>query len=599
MKSLFNAFKGKNKKDVSEEKLSIPDNPNGTIAFIDGQFVVTPPENDGCLAKIEANDERITLLLNGKVIQGTAEVSPDTKIEVLFNDKKPQKSLQVKVQPDGMAAYLAISLELGERVFLPPQSSCDFLSLKAESEPVFPKPWTEAEIKFALKQAGVVAGIDSKALSQATASMPPALLKIAEAVQPVAGQDAFIEYLFSQDAVLASVDQNDILAVKHSAVVGKPGSKVTGEPIEVADTADCDLLAGEGAALSQDGNQAVALLAGRPVIKNGEVWVEPQQVLDGPVTAVKYPDGVIFKGNLIVNSMIEDGMNLEVGGNLLAKNGAVNATLTVGGSVEVNRSLIGTTLYSGRLHLAYEAIIDYSRKLQMQVKGLIDNSLQLKSKALSENKQLREDKIINVLISSRFSDFFDNIAVLAKNSKIAEKFLESDVVESLQLILDCQGHGPDKINQLAAIYNATVVLIKKLKLTYNNDSCSVICHYAQNSRIESSGNIDVLGSGCYNSILLSRGAITIKGTPGIFRGGRAIAKDNIMIQELGCPSSAAPTYVEVPADKKIEVGLIHAGAVLKVGERIYRNVQDLRSFELFIDKDGRLQALGLKAELDT
>ena len=57
--------------------------------------------------------------------------------------------------------------------------------------------------------------------------------------------------------------------------------------------------------------------------------------------------------------------------------------------------------------------------------------------------------------------------------------------------------------------------------------------------------------------------------------------------------------MEVPADKKIEVGLIHAGAVLKVGERIYRNMQSLKSFELFIDKDGKMQALGLKAELDT
>ncbi|MGM9572318.1 MAG: hypothetical protein ACI3ZR_08905, partial [bacterium] len=340
-------------------------------------------------------------------------------------------------------------------------------------------------------------------------------------------------------------------------------------------------------------------LAGRPVVKNGEVWVEPQHVLEGPVTALKYPDGVMFKGNLIVNSTIEDGMNLEVGGNLLAKNGAVNATLTVGGSVEVNRSLIGTTLYSGRLHLAYEDIIDYSRKLQKQVKGLIDNSLQIKSKALSENKELKEDKIINVLISSRFSDFFNNIGIIAKNYKIAEKFLEPDAIKNLQVIVDCQGHGPDKINKLAAIYNATVALIKELRSNYDNDSCSVVCHYAQNSRIESSGNINILGSGCYNSTLLSRGVITVQGTPGIFRGGRAIAKDNITIQELGCPSSASPTYVEVPADKKIEVGLIHAGAVLKVGERIYRNMQSLKSFELYIDKDGRMQALGLKAELDT
>lgn len=599
MKSLFDVFKGKNKEELSEEKLSMPDNSNGTIAFIDGQFIVTPPKDQGCLAKIEANDARITLLLNDNVIQGTAEVSPDDKIEVLFNNKKAKKSLQVKVQPDGMAAYLAISFELGERVFLPSQPSCDFLSLKAETEPVFPEPWTEKEIKFALKQAGVVAGIDSEAVSQATASMPPSLLKAAKAVQPVPGQDAFIEYLFPQDAVLASVDQNDVLAVKHPAVAGKPGTKVTGEPIAVEDVADCDLLVGEGAALSSDGNQAVALVAGRPVVKNGEVWVEPQHMLDGPVTALKYPDGVVFKGNLIVSSIIEDGMNLEVGGNLLAKNGAVNATLTVGGSAEVNRSLIGTTLYSGRLHLAYEAIIDYSRKLQMQVKGLIDNSLQLKSKALSENKKLGEDKIINVLISSRFSDFFDNIAVLAENYKLAEKFLEPNIVKNLKIIVECQGHGPDKINQLAAFYNATVALIKEMKPACDNDSCSVVCHYAQNSRIESSGNINISGSGCYNSTLISRGGINIQGTPGIFRGGRAIAKDNITIKELGCPSSAAPTYVEVPADKKIEVGLIHAGAVLKVGERIYRNMQSLKSFELFIDKDGKMQALGLKAELDT
>lgn len=207
MKSLFNVLKRKSKKEISEEKLSKSDNLNGTIAFIDGRFIVTLPKDKGGLAKIESVDERITVLLNGKVIQGIEEVSPDTKIDVLFNNKEAKKSLQVKVQPDGMAAYLTISFELGEKVFLPPQPSCDFLSLKGETETVLPEPWTEEEIRFALKQAGVIAGIDNTAVSQATDSMPPSFLKIAEALQPVVGQDAFIEYLFQQDAVLALLNR--------------------------------------------------------------------------------------------------------------------------------------------------------------------------------------------------------------------------------------------------------------------------------------------------------------------------------------------------------------------------------------------------------
>ena len=165
----------------------------------------------------------------------------------------------------------------------------------------------------------------------------------------------------------------------------------------------------------------------------------------------------------------------------------------------------------------------------------------------------------------------------------------------MEKIFAYQKNPPEKIGDLPKFYQDVNNAIKSLGNYFSDTAGDITVGYLQNCQVQSSANIHINGTGCYNSQLKCQGWVKVDGQPGIFRGGRLVAGDNVFVQQLGCPSGS-PTHIEVPADKKVEAALIHPGVVLKVGDKIYRNDSLGKAFDVYLDSEGSLQVTKLKGE---
>jgi hypothetical protein len=84
--------------------------------------------------------------------------------------------------------------------------------------------------------------------------------------------------------------------------------------------------------------------------------------------------------------------------------------------------------------------------------------------------------------------------------------------------------------------------------------------------LESSGKVEITGKGCYHSEIWACGDVTVKGYPGVFRGGQITARGNVFIKELGCPAETK-TVVRVSSGRSIRADKVYPNSFLQVGLR--------------------------------
>lgn len=200
--------------------------------------------------------------------------------------------------------------------------------------------------------------------------------ELAKGLEPVAGTDAQIFYLFEQNYLSAGqlgddgsmdfktrgqiphVTAGDILAEKIPAKSGRDGVDVFGDVVEAAPPLDMDILTGKGVSLSENKLRAYADTDGYPKLSlGGALSVNDAHVIRGDVD---YTTGhVKFTKNVFITGTIKSGFKVEAvdvvarsvdGGIIKAKGdvsvalGITNATIDAEGSVSagfIHRSSIG------------------------------------------------------------------------------------------------------------------------------------------------------------------------------------------------------------------------------------------------------------------
>jgi len=570
-------------------------NLNGKIAINNGILQIIPPQEGGEPPSIQPG-LGVKVFINGQEVTKITSVQPEDQVEILLDNKPVTREMEVKIPLDQMEAYLDIFMEDGLENTLDDYPAKSNLLVEGKRKELKPVPWTKTELEEALQKAGVVHGIDYSALEEALNGNGGHFL-VAKGTPYTPGQDAYIEYCFLEDnKLIPSVEDGDLVAVKHLSVPGKDGMTVTGRVIVAPSVKDCQLYGEKGVKISEDGLQAIATESGRPMVKKDAIYIEPVYILNEDVTNAKNNGHLAFKGHLVVTGSIQEGMKIETGGDLEVNGGVVESKLLSGGTVKVNKSLIASQVSSGRFQLIYDSVLDKLKEIDKETKELLDAALQIKSKAVvSANKEISEDKIILILLSSRFPNFLSLMKEVLVEIEPIMRYLSKEILAKLGSINNYHKHPPEKINELPNLYQLVKEIIESLGEYFANSGGDVIGYYLQNCQIESSGSIYINGMGCYNSVLLAKGEVKVEGTPGIFRGGKIVAGDKVYIKELGCPSGA-PTLVEVPSDKKIEADLVYPGVTLKIGNKVHRNHSTVKNFDIYLDKEGNLQVTSLKGE---
>jgi uncharacterized protein (DUF342 family) len=212
----------------------------------------------------------------------------------------------------------------------------------------------------ALREAGVVYGIQQDILDAALAAGHCEHLLIAKGDPPQEGVATGFESLFAEQASAAEaidehavikltdisrlllVHAHDPLMRRHPPVPGKNGINIRNEVVLPKPLDDEPFAAGlQGAAPDpQDPDLLVATLAGQPVVVGNGVKVNP--VID--VANVDLETGNIsFEGTLNVAGDIRSGMRVNVTGDVMVMGTVEAADITAGGNVVVGGGIIGRT----------------------------------------------------------------------------------------------------------------------------------------------------------------------------------------------------------------------------------------------------------------
>jgi uncharacterized protein (DUF342 family) len=213
------------------------------------------------------------------------------------------------------------------------------------------------EAEAALKNAGVVFGIDAAAVADAVAApgnpvvvargeLPQApvharletLIDVNQALRPKEDESGRAD--FRELGILRFVAAGTPLMRRYPPQAGVPGHNVMGAELVALKAKDVRLPLGlQGAQPSpQDPDLLIAAIDGQPVQRRDGISVEPVLVVDG----VNLSTGNIdFPGTVEVKGDVESGMKIKAGSDIIIHGTLESADIEAGGEVQVKGGIIG------------------------------------------------------------------------------------------------------------------------------------------------------------------------------------------------------------------------------------------------------------------
>ena len=113
---------------------------------------------------------------------------------------------------------------------------------------------------------------------------------------------------------------------------------------------------------------------------------------------------------------------------------------------------------------------------------------------------------------------------------------------------------------------------------------NVIASSIQNSTVIATGDIQVVGSGCYISRIQAGKKVNISG---VVRGGKIRAGSDVFIGELGSKGGAIAKVVASPTSV-VTIGHAFVNSVVMLGGQSYRFNREEKNIRFWLDKEGKL-----------
>ncbi|MDR1788345.1 MAG: FapA family protein [Treponema sp.] len=178
---------------------------------------------------------------------------------------------------------------------------------------------------------------------------------VAEAVPPVDGTNAYIEYNFETDQtkvklkedekgnvdfkelnVIQNVLQNQPLAKKMPCKQGVPGKTVTGKLIPAKEGKDIPMPDGKNVHLNEAGDTIIADINGQVLLVGAKINVEPILELD---TVGADTGNIIFLGTVVVKGNVDDNFSIKADGNIEVNGNVGKSNLDAEGDIIVHQGI--------------------------------------------------------------------------------------------------------------------------------------------------------------------------------------------------------------------------------------------------------------------
>ncbi|HHX24090.1 MAG TPA: DUF342 domain-containing protein [Thermoanaerobacterales bacterium] len=584
----------------------------GSYACIkDGSLEVYHPEEGPYPMVIPCPGAK--LIVNGCEYTKPIPVSMQDNVSIHTTDEVRKGNWSLTISKDGLEAILQIkpTVIIHRKLLDMPPGRYLKLEVVEWEEYKIPLTWDDLLQELSIK--GIKHGIDWVKCSHAVTTCDAVEIVIARGDPPKPGKDGYVEFLFTLDSkipVLAeedetvdfrkrytftSVEAGDVLAIKHSPEPGGSGTSVTGEIILPPTPREVVLSAGEGAILTKDGKRVVATRSGRPTMSRRrnkfKVSVVNELVHAGDVDLssgnIGFKGDVLILGNVTENMLVESKQDIKI-------NGLVScAKVQASGSILVQGNILSSLITAGRA-------LDFQKELLPKLHTLADGlremviviqRLQNQSDIRKKTTRVGIGPIVKFLLEEKYDYLIDTAKLLCKETETAFQKMSAEEIQFVnkikKLLIECSL----TINDLSEIENlAQQASTWEQAIEYHPGTLgNVIASSIQNSSVIATGDIQVVGSGCYISHIQAKNKVSVSG---VVRGGIIRADGDVFIGELGSKGGAVATVIASPTSV-VTIGHAFINSVVKLGGQSYRFDREEKNIRFQIDKEGNLRFIYL------
>lgn len=212
---------------------------------------------------------------------------------------------------------------------------------------------TEEMVMVALREAGVVYGIDSEALRSGIERLTPFV--VAQGTPPIAGENAYIDRKFNLGVqgkpvadefdkvdykdlnLFVLAKENQTLAIRIPQTKGTPGTNIFGEVVAAQNGRPIPMPEGKNTKVVGE-HRLIATCNGQIVDKGSRISVDPRLEIKGAV-GVSTGD-IDFDGAVKITGDVEQGFSVTATGDIEIK-GSVNGAYVQGRNVYINGGVTG------------------------------------------------------------------------------------------------------------------------------------------------------------------------------------------------------------------------------------------------------------------
>ena len=577
-------------------KIESRESQDGSICVENNQIIIKNPIGNGD-TPIIIPPLKGTLYIDGEVISKPFKVKEENIIEFKELKEPYKRNIDLSWSNDKMEAYISIEYENGKKYILKDMKESKSLSLDTiEVEGEAPPNITKEEINFELKKSKIAYGIDEEAIEKIINSKEVKNVLIAKGKKPQPPIEDKIKLLFNSNIkeyeedekidyrsfnTVTSIKANEILAEIIKGENGIDGINIFNVVIPGKPKKASNFSSGNGTRLKD--NLIIATIDGKPNFSKNKVWVEPLYILNKDVNIAT--GNIIFPANVEINGKVTEGMKVASGGSLTIRGGVFNAEIEAKNSSEIVGNIVNSHIRIGGTNLVKSDRINTLKELKE-----ILNTLSLNLNYLKENNLIKKNISVGLLIKSLIEKKFKSLSkILIKIiSNAAKDDCNNSVVVNL-VKTKLLGASPSSIKAISEI-EEIIYKIEEELLELEDEviiEANLNIEYAQESKIDVVGDINICGKGLFTSELYATKSIVFTKENAICRGGHLKADELIKASIVGSDSGVF-TNLEVCKYGNINVDIAYPNTTFIIGNKKYILDKASKNIHIYIDKDGSL-----------
>jgi hypothetical protein len=553
----------------------------------------------------------VQLFKNNQLVTGTVEVTEADEFEIKVEEEIIETKWKITIDESKLNVMLHIEPGMRKTYKVNDIAPAPHIELNAEEQIEVQHGLQYNQLLQELQSLNVTHGLRYSEIVRAVNAKEPGQFIIASGDPPREGRDGWVELKvdiddqqkgpklredgtvdFRELRNIPTVHKGQVIAAVHPPVPGVWGVTVTNEPIPAKKTHPVVVQPGKGVSMIE--NEIVATEIGRPCIEQKGLLVKisviSKFIHQGDVDIST--GNIRFKGDVEITGSVEDGMSVEADGNITVFNNVNRANLSSKQAIFIRHNVIGSTISAGENRIVVEELEHLLHSLEEHFQRFVLSIQQIVTSPTSpfqaaDFKQKALFSLIKLLLDQKFRTLLTMVKQYMDICKTNQSSLESEWTTLADELRRCffspvpnECHSLEYLTKLLA--NIKEVVDKNQ--VENNQNCYIELSYALNSTIYCSGDITILGQGCYNSKIHAGGLLKVNG---VVRGGEVYARHGAIIKEAGSQAGIS-TLIIVPHDQVIKIEHVWEGTTIQIGKVKHHFQKEQRFINAVLNEQGQI-----------